>query len=162
MSVAIEMAIEAGDWKQVPDAAATAERAARAALSCAGVTDGELAILLTDDAHIRTLNRQWRAKDMPTDVLSFPAPPAKGAGPRFLGDVALAFETLARDAQADGNPVDHHLAHLVVHGVLHLLGHDHQSEGQAQVMERQERMALARIGVPDPYTADTTPGARST
>jgi probable rRNA maturation factor len=118
-----------------------------------------LTILLTDDAHIRALNRQWRGKDAPTDVLSFPAPPARRAGPRFLGDVALAFETLERDAQTDGKPVDHHLAHLVVHGVLHLLGHDHQSENQAQAMERQERMALARV--PDPYAADTTAGARS-
>jgi probable rRNA maturation factor len=153
MSVTIEITIEAGDWEKLCPAAFV-RRAAETALSSAGVTEGEVGILLTDDAHVRALNRKWRAEDAPTNVLSFPSPSTQPTGPRFLGDVALAFETVMREAQAEGKSADHHVAHLVVHGVLHLLGHDHQTDDQAQAMERQERTALARVGVPDPYWAD--------
>ena len=151
MSIAVEIAIEAGDWERLPHPADTARRAAAAALASAGMHDGEVGILLTDDAHVRELNRKWRAKDQPTNVLSFPSPFDATQGPRFLGDVVLACETVMREAAAEGKPADHHLAHLVVHGVLHLLGHDHAKDGEAEAMERQERLALASVGVPDPY-----------
>jgi probable rRNA maturation factor len=159
MSIAVEIAIEAGDWEKLPHPADTVRRAATAALACAGLKDGEVGILLTDDAHVRELNRKWRAKDAPTNVLSFLSPFSKPGEPRFLGDVVLACETVMREAAAEGKPADHHLAHLVVHGVLHLLGHDHASDGEAEAMERQERAALANVGVPDPYvdTRERTP-----
>jgi probable rRNA maturation factor len=151
MSVAVEIAIEAGDWKTLSHPADTVRRAAAAALASAGLHDGEVGILLTDDAHVRALNRKWRAKDEPTNVLSFLSPFSEPGEPRFLGDVVLACETVIREAAAEGKSADHHLAHLVVHGVLHLLGRDHASDGEAEAMERQEREALAAVGVPDPY-----------
>jgi len=112
-------------------------------------------VILTSDRAIRTLNRRWRGRDKSTNVLSFPAPsarkkPWRGA-PRHLGDIVLAYETVAREARAEGKPLDHHLAHLALHGFLHLLGYDHESHGQAEAMERRERRILARLGVPDPY-----------
>jgi len=151
MSVAVEIAIEAGDWEKLPHPADTARRAAAAALASAGLHDGEVGILLTDDAYVRALNRKWRAKDEPTNVLSFVSPFSEPGEPRFLGDVVIAFETVLREAEAEGKPAHHHLAHLVVHGVLHLVGHDHASDNEAEAMERKERAALATVGVPDPY-----------
>lgn len=116
-------------------------------------TAGEVALVLDDDARLRTLNRQWRGIDKPTNVLSFPGPAAQAGATRHLGDIAIAHETAAREAEAEGKPLRHHLAHLAVHGFLHLLGHDHETDAQAQVMEELERTILARIGVPDPYIA---------
>ncbi|HEX7970330.1 MAG TPA: rRNA maturation RNase YbeY, partial [Stellaceae bacterium] len=102
---------------------------------------------------VRALNRQWRGKDVPTNVLSFPAlgaTPPPGA-PRLLGDVVLAFETVAAEAAAQDKPLADHLRHLVIHGVLHLLGFDHESDADAQRMEASEIAILAGLGVPDPY-----------
>src|SRR5262249_21166672 len=110
------------------------------------------------DRAIGTLNARWRGHDKATNVLSFPTPaPARGTvraqrGHTYhLGDIVIAYETLAREARAEGKPFDHHLAHLALHGFLHLLGYDHESHGEAEAMERQERRILARLGVPDPY-----------
>ena len=115
--------------------------------------ESELAIVLTDDAAVRKLNRRWRGSDKATNVLSFPAhglvPP--GSGPRPLGDVVIAYETMAREAQEQGLPLTHHLTHLAVHGFLHLLGYDHESDTEAETMEQLERDILARLDVPDPY-----------
>jgi probable rRNA maturation factor len=99
------------------------------------------------------LNRDWRGKDKPTNVLSFPAMPVTpgGAVPPMLGDIALAFETVAAEAALEGKSFDHHLVHLIVHGLLHLLGHDHEDDVQAEAMEALERAALARLAIPDPY-----------
>ena len=119
-----------------------------------GRTNGELAIVLTDDAAIRTLNRDWRGKDAPTNVLSFPAaaPSAPRAGDaRLLGDIVIAYETTAREAVAEGKPFAHHLAHLAVHGFLHLLGYDHETDAEAEAMEALEIAVLRRLGVPNPY-----------
>ena len=151
MSIAIEIAIEAGDWGTLSDPAGVVRRAAMAAAISAGLHDGEISVLLTNDARMRTLNRVWRAKDQPTNVLSFPSPFGKPGEPRFLGDVVLACETVMREAATEGKSADHHVAHLVVHGVLHLVGHDHTADGEAETMERQERAALVAVGVPDPY-----------
>lgn len=112
-----------------------------------------LAIALSDDAAVRHLNRAFRRQDKPTNVLSFPAdrhatPPG---APRFLGDIVLARQTVLREARAQGKRVSHHLAHLVVHGVLHLLGYDHQRDAPARRMEALEIRILAGLGVPDPY-----------
>jgi probable rRNA maturation factor len=121
---------------------------AKAARSTSGA---ELAIVLTNDSAIRELNRTWRGKDEPTNVLAFPTDPQ--APHRLLGDIVIAYETLAREARAERKPFDHHLAHLAVHGFLHLCGYDHESDRQAATMERLETAILARLGVPDPYIA---------
>src|SRR5207302_10426900 len=117
-------------------------------------TAGELAIVLTDDSAVRALNRTWRRKDQATNVLSFPAPasPVRGA-PRPLGDIVIAYETTAREALAEHKSFRHHLAHLAVHGFLHLAGYDHEADEEAEAMERLEIAILARLKVPNPYIA---------
>jgi len=109
---------------------------------------GGITVLLTDDASVRTLNADFRGKDGPTNVLSFPA--AESARPH-LGDIALAYGVCAREAGAQGKPLADHLMHLTVHGVLHLLGYDHQTDAEAEAMEGIERAILSKLGVPDPY-----------
>ena len=151
----IDVVIESARWQKVPRAATVVRRAIGAAAP-ARARNAELSVILTSDRAIRTLNRRWRGRDKPTNVLSFPAPArAPGRSPRgaphHLGDIVLAYETVAREARAEGKPLDHHIAHLALHGFLHLLGYDHESHGQAETMERRERRILARLGVPDPY-----------
>ncbi|MGO4524495.1 rRNA maturation RNase YbeY [Microvirga sp. 2MCAF35] len=146
--------IEAGDWDCLEDAEALAQRAAEAALSVTYEADGEFeaSVMLADDAQIQELNRTWRGKDKPTNVLSFPAPEQPGSnGPRHLGDIALAYETLVRESQEESKELSHHFAHLIVHGVLHLLGYDHEVESEAEIMEGLEVKALATLGIADPY-----------
>jgi probable rRNA maturation factor len=113
----------------------------------------ELSLLFTDDARIRVLNAEWRGKDKPTNVLSFPAFPVRiGAElPPMLGDIVLAAETVRGEAELEVKPLTHHISHLVVHGLLHLLGHDHETDTEADVMEDLERRVLARLAIPDPY-----------
>lgn len=122
---------------------------AQAAARPAG--DVELALRLDSDQGIRALNRRWRRKDAPTNVLSFPAGPGPAGGRRHLGDIVLAYETALGEAEAQAKSLADHAAHLVVHGVLHLLGHDHEREAEAEAMEALEVEALARLGVADPY-----------
>lgn len=157
--LAVEASVECEGWAGI-DAPALAASAAAAALAESGVRvrDGaEIGVLFGDDAAIRALNRDWRRIDRPTNVLSFPAaaPDALARAPH-LGDVALAFETCAREAGAEGKTLAAHAAHLVAHGVLHLLGFDHETSAEAETMEAAERRALARLGVADPY-ADELP-----
>ena len=117
--------------------------------------------MLTDDAGIRTLNRNWRGIDKPTNVLSFPALQPTGSGgpddaPRMLGDIAIAYETMRREADDEQKPFDHHLSHLAIHGFLHLMGYDHETDDDAEAMESLEQEILAQLGIPDPY-ADREP-----
>ena len=152
--VSVEVLAPCGDWLEAcPDVAALAEAAAREALAD---RRGPLivGIVLTDDGEQRALNRAYRGKDAPTNVLSFAmldaaAPPG---APVLLGDVVLAFETVAREAEEQRKPLADHLRHLVVHGVLHLLGLDHENEAEAAGMEAREAAILKRLGVPDPYS----------
>ena len=145
----IEVEIEDAAWTSaLPDAAAVAERAATAAL---GTVEGDVVVLLTDDAAVQDLNARFRDRDRPTNVLSFPA--ADSAAPH-LGDLVLAFGVCAAEAAAQGKPLADHLSHLTVHGVLHLLGRDHEIEAEAEEMEAEERTILASLGVADPYRAD--------
>ncbi len=149
--IGVEIEVEAEDWLDVlPGAEALAQAAAFAALSAAGRVGG-VVVLLTDDTEVAELNSQYRGKAGPTNVLSFPAP-ANPLG--HLGDLALAFGVCRREAEAQAKPLAHHLQHLVAHGVLHLVGYDHQTEAEAQAMESLERRILAGLGVPDPYAAD--------
>ena len=107
--------------------------------------------MLTDDSAVRALNREWRGEDAPTNVLSFPAGGPGGGAPRMLGDIVIAYETAAREAEIEGKPLMHHVAHLAVHGFLHLVGYDHAASADADVMEGLEVAILARLDVPDPY-----------
>lgn len=145
----IEIEVEADDWTVVlADVEAVVERAAGAAL---GPVAGDVVVLLTDDAAVRDLNARFRDKDRPTNVLSFPAP--ESAAPH-LGDIVLAYGVCAAEAETQGKTLADHLSHLVVHGVLHVLGRDHEDEAEAEEMEAEERDILARIGVADPYAGD--------
>lgn len=137
----------------IPEIEAICRATANAALAAAAdPVEHELSVLLADDAGIRALNRAWRGKDQPTNVLSFPAgAPLVPGAPRLLGDVALAYETVAREAAEQGKSLADHFRHLLVHGVLHLLGHDHEEEEAAERMEGLERRILAGLGVADPY-----------
>lgn len=150
---AIELSVEAGGWGDALEE--LIETAALAAISGSGrsIRDGaEISIVLTDDAGIRELNKTWRGFDKPTNVLSFPAvEPDRIARSPMLGDIVLAFETLMREAGEEGRPFAHHLTHLVVHGTLHLLGYDHETDDEAREMEALETSVLAKLGVPDPY-----------
>lgn len=153
-AVAVDVIVESEQWSALPGAETIVREAiARAAID-ARAQSSELAVLLTDDAAVRRLNATWRGLDKPTNVLSFPS--ALPPGQRHLGDIAIAFETTHREAEAEGKPLAHHLAHLAVHGFLHLLGYDHESEPDAEAMEQLERAVLARIGVPDPYATAKT------
>lgn len=154
--VEIDVIVEADGWENLPDAEGIAERAGLAAIRAQEPAKAlGVAILLTDDGAMRRLNAQFRGKDKPTNVLSFPAPrlPAgRGiAESLFLGDVALGYETCTAEALADGKDLGDHLSHLVVHGILHLLGLDHETETEAEAMEARERVILATLGIADPY-----------
>lgn len=156
--IALDIETEDDRWDAIADRDRTLQRAADAALAVLPeppATDLLVSVLLTDDATIRGLNRDWRDQDKPTNVLSFPSPSAAAppGAARPVGDVALAFETVAREAGEEGKTIGDHAAHLVVHGVLHLLGHDHHEDEEAEEMERLETLALARLGIADPYRA---------
>ena len=149
---AIDVIIDSPGWKRHPAAASLVRRAVTTAAPAPARTC-ELAVMLTDDKSIRALNRQWRGKNAATNVLSFPAAPGGRSAARLLGDIVIAYETTAAESRAEGKPFDHHLVHLVVHGFLHLLGYDHESDREAEEMERRERKILAQLDVPDPYAA---------
>jgi probable rRNA maturation factor len=151
----IEVEIEEETWTSaLPEAAAIAERAGQAVLDELTPTDGEqpgVVVLLTSDDAVAELNQRFRGKAGPTNVLSFPA----SANPEnHLGDIALAHGVCAREAAEQGKSLEQHLAHLVVHGVLHLLGYDHETDGEAEAMEALERSILESLGVPDPYASE--------
>ncbi len=147
---AIEVVRHGEAWAATAIEDAQIERAARAALSLAAPRvpgECEITILLTDDKEMQDLNRVWRGKDAPTNVLSFPSGNAGG----FLGDIVLAHETVAQEANESGIALEDHVVHLVVHGVLHLVGFDHMNDDEAERMEALEREALAGLGIADPY-----------
>lgn len=150
----IDVLVEASAWTAaLPEAEAVVRRAAGAALAALGPLESDegetgplsVCLLLADDATLQRLNREFRAKDRPTNVLSFP-----GEAP-MLGDIALAQETCAREAAAQGKALAAHLSHLVVHGVLHLCGYDHETDAEAEEMEALEVEILAGLGIADPY-----------
>lgn len=168
-----EVLVVADGWRAEPDAESVIHRAIAAAAEIVHAGSGEaghgnakfgeansgeaeLAVMLTDDAGIRTLNSNWRGIDKPTNVLSFPAlQPTGGSGPddapRMLGDIAIAYETTRQEADDEQKPFDHHLSHLAIHGFLHLVGYDHETDDDAEAMESLEQEILAQLGIPDPY-----------
>lgn len=169
------MSLRAGDWRALDGgAAALCRRAALAAIAAAAdearesraCPSRELSIVLADDGFVSTLNWDYRRREGPTNVLSFPLSSGgerseSGPAPLLLGDVVVAYETAAAEAAAANKSLADHLSHLVVHGVLHLLGYDHESEDEAVEMERLEAAALAAIGIADPYPRGAAGGGRS-
>jgi probable rRNA maturation factor len=153
----------AANWGALARSAATAAIAESAFPQLGqGARPVELSVRLTSDQQVRALNAEWRGKDNPTNVLSFPMADADdltasaGAGPELmLGDIILARGVCAAEAAAKAIPLDQHAAHLMVHGTLHLLGYDHMDDGSAGDMEAREVRALARLGIADPYRASS-------
>ena len=157
-AIAVDIAVEAEAWGDEDRWRPLVEKvaAAVAARDELIVPDhAELSLVLTDDARIRVLNRDWRGFDKPTNVLSFPAADADDDDPGpLLGDVIVAHETMAREAAAEGKSFDDHVAHLLVHGLLHLFGFDHETDEEAEEMEALETEILAGLGIADPYAED--------
>jgi len=147
-AVVVEVLVQSPQWKKKAGAKATVQEAIQAAAAEISCRRGEVAVALTNDAALRKLNRQWRGTDKPTNVLSFPTNTSKAG---MLGDIAIAYETLARECRDDHKQFAHHLAHLAIHGFLHLMGYDHQGDSDAETMEELERIVLTRLGIPDPY-----------
>jgi probable rRNA maturation factor len=155
--VTVAIVAEAGDWSAFAPAETTIEAAVAALVRdprCRRARGAEATVVLADDALVRSLNATYRGQDKPTNVLSFPfrAPPGGDRG-HMLGDVVLAAETIAREARELAVPPSHHLQHLVIHGLLHLLGYDHDTDAEAEIMERVETEILATLGVADPYAS---------
>ena len=143
----IVLRVEDRRWRRNAETPKLIRRAARMAVKFTGASVGTLTILLADDAVLKSLNRRFRGKPRATNVLSFPSP-----DPAYLGDIAIAYGKTAREAKAQGKRIKAHAAHLAVHGVLHLSGHDHQKEPDASLMEALEAQILARLGISNPYS----------
>lgn len=141
MSANLNIVLEAGEWEEtLPDSQSLAEKALE-------FIEGELSLVLADDAFIQDLNHQFRGKNMPTNVLSFPSDDEDG----YLGDVIVALETLEREAKEQGKSLAHHFTHMVIHGALHLQGYDHEDDAEAEEMENKEIQMLAEVGIANPY-----------
>lgn len=155
MTVRYDIAINADGWQSEDSLRMLVDRVLEATLHCLEFddVDSELSLVFTDDANIRTINAKWRQIDKATNVLSFPAfpiQPGQRPGP-ILGDIVIARETVQHEAQEENKSFDDHLSHLIVHGLLHLTGYDHQNDDEAEQMESLERKILASLGISDPY-----------
>ncbi|MBB3931083.1 putative rRNA maturation factor [Kaistia hirudinis] len=155
LPIAVDVLVEAGTWPANSELAKLVADAVEASIAVGGlrfVEGSELSVVFTDDDHVRALNAHYREKDRPTNVLSFPGtPPGRDRFGPLLGDIVLAQETVSAEAEQEDLPFEHHLTHLVVHGLLHLFGHDHIEDAEAERMEALETKILGRLGVADPY-----------
>jgi probable rRNA maturation factor len=149
-ALTVDIQVQSPLWRQQPRAGTTVRAAVAEAAKALSTTASEVSIVLANDSAVQALNCNWRGIDKPTNVLSFPAAKKSGG---MLGDIVIAFETLQREADTEGKDFLHHLAHLTVHGFLHLAGFDHQSDGEAETMEALETKIMARMKMPDPYRA---------
>ncbi len=147
-ALTVDVVVVSDRWNDAGKPEAIVRRAVGQAAAMLSTRGTELAIVLADDSALRALNRDWRGIDAATNVLSFPTKNAAGG---HLGDIVLAFETVAREARSERKPLAHHLAHLAVHGFLHLAGYDHRAHKDALRMEQAERNVLRRLAIPDPY-----------
>ena len=163
MRLKVEFVATSPQWRAALAARTLARQAIAASLAECGVAllpGAELCVHLVDDARVRDLNARWLGLDEATNVLSFPTvEPAHVDQARLLGDIVLGFETMAREAGAEGKPLADHYRHLVVHGFLHLIGFGHETDDEAQRMEAMETRILARLGVADPHQASELVGA---
>jgi probable rRNA maturation factor len=161
LPIAIDLLVEAGDWPADDRLAALAARAVQASFSVGrleAVEGSELSLVFTDDSHVRRLNGEYRGKDRTTNVLSFPgSPPGRGRYGPLLGDIVIAQETVLAEAREQGIGFEAHLTHLLVHGLLHLFGHDHLEDAEAERMEALETGILATLGIADPYADPASP-----
>ena len=160
VEIAVQPAAKALDGA-IGDVVASSILSANSYLSnkgCAGPVRGTVSVRVDNDEGVQLLNKVWRGIDKPTNVLSFPSPDTQAGPDKFIGDIAISYETAAREAAAERKTFRHHVAHLSVHGFLHLLGYDHESDDDADAMEQLERTILARVDVPDPYVAREAEG----
>jgi probable rRNA maturation factor len=173
MKLSLDISAPSPLWRQLPRARALARETIAAAAAESGGPSigrpegraslqtpdgGDVSLCLADDAALRALNLSWRGIDKPTNVLSFPAAPCPPGEATTLGDIALAYETLAREAEDLGVSLADHYRHLLVHGFLHLIGYDHETDAEAERMEALEAKILARLGVGDPYAREVVGG----
>lgn len=154
MTLSVDVIVNAPVWDEaLPDLSNLAERAVKESLALSGARlapDCELCVAFCDDAEIRALNAAWRDQDKPTNVLSFPTPGQLSQKP-LLGDIAIAYETVAREAAEQRKTLPDHTAHMIIHGFLHLIGYDHVTQGEAEAMEALERRVALALGISDPY-----------
>jgi probable rRNA maturation factor len=157
MTLSVDVVVNASAWEAaLPDLSNLAERVVRESLAASGATlaaDCELCVAFCDDAEVRALNAAWRGQDKSTNVLSFPTPGPLAQKP-LLGDVAIAYETVAREAAEQRKTLHDHTAHMIIHGFLHLIGYDHVTQGEAEAMEALERRVAQALGISDPYADD--------
>ncbi|MEO1027875.1 MAG: rRNA maturation RNase YbeY [Pseudomonadota bacterium] len=146
MSLSLDIRIDSDLWNAIPALNDVCDRAAKTIDA-----SGQIDLLLTDNAAMQVLNRDWRGKDRPTDVLSFPSEPDPLMPEPFLGDIAIGFEIMNADAEKAGKSLIAHLSHLVIHGILHLQGYDHVDYQDAHIMEAMEITALKTLGFENPY-----------
>ena len=155
-------ALESASWGDEETLVALSRRIFDTAAEHLGLLSGqpvEISLLFANDARVRPLNRDWRATDKPTNVLSFPSAVLTPGDilPSVLGDIILAYETVALEAAEEAKPFENHVAHLLLHGFLHLLGYDHQTDASAEIMEGLETRILAMLAIPDPYAVIDKP-----
>jgi probable rRNA maturation factor len=167
MKVLLDISVPSPLWRRLPRARMIARETIAAAAESGGPSEGsDVSLCLADDAALRALNLRWRGLDKPTNVLSFPSAvdavaDRVGRAQRarlHLGDIALAYETLAREAEDLGVPLADHYRHLLAHGFLHLIGYDHETDAEAERMEALETRILTRLGVGDPYAREVVGG----
>ena len=156
-SVTADVVDDGGDWSDLTDPESIVQAAVDAVARVPGViaSDATVVVALSTDAAVAKLNGDFRGKAKPTNVLSFPA--GKGAAPDFLGDIILAAETVQREARGQATPLAHHVQHLVVHGLLHLVGYQHETPSDAERMEALEIEILASLNIANPYTGELLP-----
>lgn len=156
MSVEIDIIVAVDAWESLDGLEGLTRDCVDASLaeSAAKLVEGcEISVTFCDDAEIRELNAEWRGKDKPTNVLSFPTPGPLSARP-LLGDIVIAYETVAREAAEQEKTLREHTAHMVIHGFLHLIGYDHETAAEAEAMESLERRIASRLGLRDPYAGE--------
>ena len=159
MKVKLDIGVPSPLWRGLPRARRLARDTIAACVAETEMREGaQVSLCLADDARLRALNLRWRGIDKPTNVLSFPSPPPRSEAAPTLGDIALAYETLEREAEELGAPLADHYRHLVAHGFLHLIGYDHQTDEEAERMEALEARILARLGAADPYAPKVVDG----
>jgi probable rRNA maturation factor len=158
MKLTLDISVTSPLWRGLPRARPIARETIAAAAESGGPSYGDVSLCLADDSALRALNLSWRGIDKPTNVLSFPAAPGRPGEAPMLGDIALAYETLAREAEDLGVPLADHYRHLLAHGFLHLIGYDHETDAEAERMEALETRILKRLGVGDPYAREVVGG----